>query len=159
MEPYLSYMAAHMAQHITSLPHHPTPCTWLYKPLPSTPKPMLSLPPTERLPLPSLGRISWSPLEVLGVPKWWRCCSIPAIPWKLERRANRPPLKDTTSSFHSASRRRSRRRSSLFLAWRIWGFAGRKEVFKRRGIPDLGVQSKGRRRVLQLLWLEEDLEF
>ena len=31
------------------------------------------------------------------------------------------------------------------------GFAGWKEVFKRGRIPDLGVQSKGRRRVLLVL--------
>ena len=69
MEPYLSYMAAHMAQHITSLPHHPTPCTWLYKPLPSMPKPMLILPPTKCCLSSLLAELLAAPLEVLGVPK------------------------------------------------------------------------------------------
>ena len=155
MAPYPSYMAAHMAPKLTNLPHHPTPPMCLYKP----PIPRLNScsPPLQRS---AASPLSW-PNSLLPLGGSWR-------PKAGRKEGFKGDWSFIPFGLHGSSKdhlvgkkeeARRRRREALFLAWRIWRFAGRKEAFKSKGTPDLGVQSKERRRVLLGLWLEEDLLF
>ena len=150
MEPYPSYMAAHMAPKITNLATSHPPSHGLYKPPhspclnPSNPLLMKFCPSSS-----PLGRNPLQPSWCSWRPNGGRKASFNPSHGRLKTRSHHPPLK----VFHRASSRleeriKRRRREVTILAWKIRGFAGWKEVFKRRRIPDLGVQSKKRRRVL-----------